>query len=126
MNVLENYLEKTKKIILKKIKELNISENYNFESVNIEVPPTNFDFDLSCNIAMVLGKQIKENPKNLAEKIKKILLKECKDFDSVQVAGPGFINMRLNNSALQNIIIGIYKDKNSYGSNKKNKKYNVS
>ena len=125
MNVLENYLEKTKKIILKKIKELNISENYNFESVNIEVPPTNFDFDLSCNIAMVLGKQIKENPKNLAEKIKKILLKECKDFDSVQVAGPGFINMRLNNSALQNIIIGIYKDKNSYGSNKKNKKYNV-
>ena len=125
MNVLENYLEKIKKIILKKIKELNISENYNFESVNIEVPPTNFDFDLSCNIAMVLGKQIKENPKNLAEKIKKILLKECKDFDSVQVAGPGFINMRLNNSALQNIIIGIYKDKNSYGSNKKNKKYNV-
>ena len=125
MNVLENYLEKTKKIILKKIKELNISENYNFESVNIEVPPTNFDFDLSCNIAMVLGKQIKENPKNLAEKIKKILLKECKDFDSVQVAGPGFINMRLNNSVLQNIIIGIYKDKNSYGSNKKNKKYNV-
>jgi len=125
MNVLENYLEKTKKIILKKIKELNISENYNFESVNIEVPPTNFDFDLSCNIAMVLGKQIKENPKNLAEKIKKILLKECKDFDSVQVAGPGFINMRLNNSALQNIIISIYKDKNNYGSNKKNKKYNV-
>ena len=125
MNVLENYLEKIKKIILKKIKELNISENYNFESVNIEVPPTNFDFDLSCNIAMVLGKQIKENPKNLAEKIKKILLKECKDFDSVQVAGPGFINMRLNNSALQNIIIGIYKDKNNYGSNKKNKKYNV-
>ena len=125
MNVLENYLEKTKKIILKKAKELNISENYNFESVNIEVPPANFDFDLSCNIAMVLGKQIKENPKNLAEKIKKILLKECKDFDSVQVAGPGFINMRLNNSALQNIIIGIYKDKNSYGSNKKNKKYNV-
>jgi len=125
MNVLENYLEKIKKIILKKIKELNISENYNFESVNIEVPPTNFDFDLSCNIAMVLGKQIKENPKNLAEKIKKILLKECKDFDSVQVAGPGFINMRLNNSVLQNIIIGIYKDKNSYGSNKKNKKYNV-
>ena len=125
MNVLENYLEKTKKIILKKIKELNISENYNFESVNIEVPPTNFDFDLSCNIAMVLGKQIKENPKNLAEKIKKILLKECKDFDSVQVAGPGFINMRLNNSALQNIIINIYKDKNNYGSNKKNKKYNV-
>ena len=42
------------------------SINYNFESVNIEVPPTNFDFDLSCNIAMVLGKQIKENPKNLA------------------------------------------------------------
>ena len=125
MNVLENYLEKIKKIILKKIKELNISENYNFESVNTEVPPVNFDFDLSCNIAMVLGKQIKENPKNLAEKIKKILLKECKDFDSVQVAGPGFINMRLNNSALQNIIIDIYKDKNNYGSNKKNKKYNV-
>ncbi len=125
MNILENYLEKIKKIILKKKKELNISENYNFESVNIEVPPVNFDFDLSCNIAMVLGKQIKENPKNLAEKIKKILIKECKDFDLVQVAGPGFINMKLNNSVLQNIIMDIHKNKNTYGSNKKNKKYNV-
>ena len=125
MNVLENYLEKIKEIILKKTKELNLKENYNFESVNVEVPPLDFDFDLSCNIAMILGKQIKENPKNLANKIKDILLAECKDFNMVEVAGPGFLNIKLSNYALQYIIMNIHKDKNTYGSNKKNKKYNV-
>ena len=119
MNVLENYLEKTKEIILKKTKELNLKENYNFESVNVEVPPLDFDFDLSCNIAMILGKQIKENPKNLANKIKDILLAECKDFNMVEVAGPGFLNIKLSNYALQHIIMRIHKDKNTYGSNKK-------
>ena len=125
MNVLEDYLKQLKQIILKEAKELNINEKYNFESVNIEVPPIDFDFDLSCNVAMVLGKQIKENPKNLANKIKKILLKEFDDFNMIEVAGPGFLNIKLSDFALRNIVMNIYKNKSTYGSNKKNKKYNV-
>ena len=72
MNLFEIYLKKIKEIALKRAKELNINEDFNLESINIniEIPPPQFDFDLSCNIAMVLGKKLKENPKNLADKIK--------------------------------------------------------
>ena len=35
----------------------------NLKGVNLEIPPEQFNFDLSCNIAMVLGKKKKENQK---------------------------------------------------------------
>jgi len=127
MNVFDNYLKKIKEIVLKKNKELKINSNEaeSFKGITVEVPPGDFDFDLSCNMAMVLAKKIKENPKNLANEIKKTLLEESKDFESIEVAGPGFLNIKLSNNALQNIIIDIDKNRNTYGSNKKDKKYNI-
>ena len=74
-----------------------------------------YNFDLSCNIVMILAKATQTNPKNLAEKIKKYLLNDCKDFDSIEIAGPGFLNIKLSNTTLQKIILEIYKSKHSYG-----------
>ena len=45
--------------------------NY-FKGITVESPPSEFNFDLSCNIALVLGQINKINPKNLAEEIKKV------------------------------------------------------
>ena len=125
MNVFENYLEKIKKITLKNYKKLNVNEGNIFKGTTVEVPPSDFDFDLSCNIAMILAKKVKENSRDLADKIKKILLKDSSDFEEIEVAGPGFLNIKLSNSALKNIIEDINKNKNLYGSSKKNKKYNI-
>ena len=125
MNVFENYLEKIKKITLKNYKKLNVNEGNIFKGTTVEVPPSDFDFDLSCNIAMILAKKVKENSRDLADKIKKILLKDSTDFEEIEVAGPGFLNIKLSNSALKNIIEDINKNKNLYGSSKKNKKYNI-
>ena len=44
------------------------------EGVVIEVPPLEFNFDLSTNIALVLGKKTKQSPIKFAESIKKLLL----------------------------------------------------
>ena len=125
MNIFEIYLNKIKKIILKNNKDLNIVKDFNFKDVNIEIPPVEYNFDLSCNIVMILAKATKTNPKNLAEKIKKYLLNDCKDFDSIEIAGPGFLNIKLSNTTLQKIILEIYKSKHSYGSKKSKKKYNL-
>ena len=125
MNVFENYLEKIKKITLKNYKKLNVNDGNIFKGTAVEVPPSDFDFDLSCNIAMILAKKVKENSRDLADKIKKILLKDSSDFEEIEVAGPGFLNIKLSNSALKNIIEDINKNKNLYGSSKKNKKYNI-
>jgi arginyl-tRNA synthetase len=50
--------------------------------------------DYQSNVAMVLGKTLRENPRKLATSITEALLAH-REF-SVEVAGPGFINFRIS------------------------------
>ena len=125
MNLLTNYLEVIKKTV-KTNKELNaLLLEKNFSNINIEIPPENINFDLSSNIALVLGKRNKINPNEVAIKIKKILSTKVKDFSSVEIAGPGFINIKLSNSSWIKNINLVLKSRNKFGNNKQKKKYNV-
>ncbi len=125
MNILEDYLRKIKNIVKKNFNNLGISNLNSFEGTVVEVPPDKFDFDLSCNIALILAKQNKQNPNELAEKIKKIIQNQIKDFSIVEVVNPGFLNIRIKDTVLKNIVSNIYKKGSNYGSNKKDKKYNI-
>jgi arginyl-tRNA synthetase len=57
--------------------------------------------DYATNIALVAGKALKKNPKELAESIAKAL-REAGDgmIADVTVAGPGFVNLKLTQKAL--------------------------
>ena len=125
MNIFEYHLSKIQNLILKNKKILKLDEITNLKSVNLEVPPTEFNFDLSCNIAMVLGKANGLNPKDLAEKLKKLFLENINSFSKIEVAGPGFLNIRLSKSALLQNIKLILKNNKNYGSNKNNETYNI-
>ena len=107
MNIFENYLNKTIKIISKKSKDLKIDAGMNFEGIIFEIPPEEFDFDLSSNISLVLAKKSSQNPRDLAYLIKSLLLKNLDDFKEIEIAGPGFLNFRLNEIAKQKIILKI-------------------
>ncbi len=124
MNIFENHLSEIKKIIISEKESLKLEELGNFKGVNLEIPPEQFNFDLSCNIAMVLGKKNKINPKTLALKLKDILLNKILNFSDINVAGPGFLNIKLSKTALLNNINSILKN-NIYGSSKSNKTYNI-
>ena len=125
MNIFENYLSKINKIILdnKKILKLSILEN--LDNINLEVPPDHFNYDLSSNISLVLAKKNKLNPINLAEDIKSLLLKKINHFKKIDVASPGFLNIILSKEALVININQILENKNTYGSKKLNKTYNI-
>ena len=58
MNIFENHLGEITKIILSKKDILKNNKIDNLKGVNLEIPPEQFNFDLSCNIAMVLGKKM--------------------------------------------------------------------
>jgi len=90
----------------------------------LEIPPEQFNFDLSCNIAMVLGKKNKIPPKILALKFKEIFIKRIKNFSEIDIAGPGFLNIKLSKSTLLRNIDSILKD-NFYGSIKSDESYNI-
>lgn len=66
----------------------------NRKAVTVEPPRDASHGDLATNAAMVLAKPAGTNPRALAEKIA-ARLGALADVESVEVAGPGFINLRL-------------------------------
>ena len=125
MNIFDNYLLIITKIILKNKESLNLNNLKNLENVNIEVPPKHFNFDLSTNISLVLSKINKKNPNDLAKSIKDLLLKNISHFEKIEVAKPGFLNIKLSKEGIVTNINSILKDRDTYGSKKLNKKYNL-
>ena len=73
------------------------------KGTNLEIPPINFKSDLSTNICMILAKSNKQDPKNLAIKIKELIGENINYFQNVEIAGPGFLNLNLSKKAIFNI-----------------------
>ena len=125
MNIFENYLSKINDIILDNKDDLNLIHTDNLKSVNLEVPPDHFNFDLSTNICLVLSKVNKIDPNNLAKDIKKLLLENINHFEVIEIAGPGFLNIKLSKEGLASNINEIFQNKETFGSKKSNKTYNI-
>ena len=126
MNIFETYKRKIQNLIIANCENFNIDPKLSFEGVVIEIPPLEFNFDLSSNIALVLAKKTKQSPIRLANLIKDSLLKNFNDFSEVAIAGPGFINLRFNSKSYQKLILEILKSNDNYGSNsEKKEKYNI-
>jgi arginyl-tRNA synthetase len=68
--------------------------------VTVEPPRDPSHGDLATNAAMVLAKPAKTNPRALAERLAEAL-KADPDVAAVDVAGPGFVNLRLNDKFWQ-------------------------
>ena len=74
---------------------------------------------------MVLGKKNKINPKTLATNLKNIFLDNLTSFSEIDIAGPGFLNIKLSKSALLNNINSILDNSSDYGAIKENESYNI-
>jgi arginyl-tRNA synthetase len=55
--------------------------------------------DFATNVALQLSKQIGQNPREVAENLRQRLVLDGQ-FASVEVAGPGFLNLRLSDAVL--------------------------
>ena len=74
--------------------------------------------DYASNIAMILAKDLSENPKNLAEQISKEFPLDD-DVLRVEVAGPGFINFYVSEATHAEILKSIDAEKEKFGHHKK-------
>lgn len=73
--------------------------------------------DYACNLALLLAKIAHMPPRQLAEKLV-AALPSSEFVASVAIAGPGFINFKLNNHAFYQLILDILKDGSDYGKSK--------
>ncbi|HEX7889157.1 MAG TPA: arginine--tRNA ligase [Ramlibacter sp.] len=63
--------------------------------------------DLACTAAMQLAKPLKKNPRQVAEGLREALLASPafqKWVDAIEIAGPGFLNIRLKPAAKQEVV----------------------
>ena len=125
MNIFEIFSAKIQNLILANIKELNLNNLNEFKGIVVETPPEEFNFDLSSNVGLILGKINKINPIQLSEKIKLLLINSLPEINNIEVIKPGFLNINLTNSCLQNLMLEIFKNRKVYGYSPSNKKYNI-
>ena len=71
-------------------------------SVELTRPDPTFG-DYASNIALQLAKPLGRNPRDIAEQIAEAL-RESGEYKEVTVAGPGFINIRLNDAGQLRLI----------------------
>ncbi len=81
----------------------------------IEVPKDKGNGDYAINLAMMLARAAKSNPRAIAEKIVEGIDKEALGAEKVEIAGPGFINFYLDKKYLYNVIEEIEKEQTAYG-----------
>ena len=75
-------------------------------NVAVEPPRDASHGDLATNAAMVLAKQAATNPRALAAKIVEHLRRDP-DIEDAEIAGPGFINLRLSDAAWREELVAI-------------------
>jgi arginyl-tRNA synthetase len=92
---------------------------------HLERPKVAEHGDIATNIAMQLAKNWKTNPRELAQSFIGKLQEQAGYQDllsSVEIAGPGFINLRLTQAAKLQVINKIFSEGNCFGQQSENGK----
>lgn len=114
MNIFKDFQNTIKDIIASLAKAGKLPEDMDLNNVTAEAPRDPSHGDIATNAAMVLVKQAKMNPREIAALITKEL-ENIETVDAVEIAGPGFINIRLKNDIIQNQVGAILDQGFDYG-----------
>lgn len=85
--------------------------------IAVEPPRDATHGDLATNAAMVLAKPTGQNPRALAERLA-AALREDKDIASAEIAGPGFVNLKLRDGFWQAHLTALLGEGRNYGRSK--------
>lgn len=114
-------LNEQKNAILSLFNDALVSMGVDNAQILLERPKVAAHGDLACNVAMQLARQLKKNPRAIAtELIEKIQsLPQSKELiESFEIAGPGFINMRMSQQAKTFAIREVLRLGSDFGKNK--------
>ena len=107
-------------IVKDMLNKAGVSEEVSFTLV---IPEKEEHGDFACNAAMQLVRFLKKNPKMIAEEICSALVEKMNGQVSVEIAGPGFINIKTSKCFFAETVMDIINNKkyfhNNTGRNKK-------
>ncbi|WP_176153423.1 arginine--tRNA ligase [Burkholderia vietnamiensis] len=93
-------------------------------AITLERPKVAAHGDVACNVAMQLAKPLGTNPRQLAERIVAALVAQPAAqglVDAAEIAGPGFINLRVSAAAKQAVIAAVFEQGRAFGTSEREK-----
>tara|TARA_B110001452_G_scaffold28806_1_gene22662 strand:+ start:1 stop:1734 length:1734 start_codon:yes stop_codon:yes gene_type:complete len=122
MNIFDLYLDKIIILIKKLNNDGSLELPKSLNGINVDIPPLNFDCDISTNVAMVLSKANKKSPIDIANSLIDLIKKEDEEIETISVARPGFINIKFKATYWNNFIKNVTENYKDFGVNIKEKK----
>ena len=114
MNVFNTYRDTIEKIVTDLSASGDLPADLPLDRISVEPPRDASHGDISTNVAMVLAKPAGMKPRDLADTISSRLA-GVPGVAGVDVAGPGFVNLRLDGAFWQNQVVEILKTGIAYG-----------
>ena len=90
---------------------------FDIPAIQIERTKEKAHGDFACNIAMMLARSVKMNPRQIASLLVENLL-EVDFITKVEIAGPGFINFTLSAETAQEVVKSVMEQGQEYGRSK--------
>lgn len=109
MKSIDIELKQAIKEAVKKAFDIELEEN----NIVIETPKVKDHGDFSTNVAMQLTRQLRQNPRMIAEKIAASI--ESENVEKMDIAGPGFINFILSKGRFTKVIEEVLKKRENFG-----------
>ena len=91
-----------------------LKANLDYSNVAVEPPRDPAHGDMATNAALVLAKLAKIPPREIAE-ILRLRISTDNRIKNIDVAGPGFLNIRLNNEILHDTVLKCLSNGEEYG-----------
>ena len=103
------------KCSLEKAKDSGELQLSNVPDVVIETPKDEKMGDFATNVAMTLARNERKNPKVIAEIIRRHIEDGVDGLDSVEIAGPGFLNIKMSPNFFLRRLIDAVQEKRNFG-----------
>ncbi|HSJ12926.1 MAG TPA: arginine--tRNA ligase [Longimicrobiales bacterium] len=85
------------------------------DAVQLETPRNPEHGDLATSLAMVLARQLRRNPRELAQEIVARLDLNAAGLEGAEIAGPGFINFRFASASVHALLADVIAADRGYG-----------
>ncbi|WP_336822852.1 arginine--tRNA ligase [Sporosarcina sp. USHLN248] len=115
MNAVEQIQQEIKDAFRKAVIDAGLADETTIPDVILETPKNKENGDYATNIAMQLTKIAKQPPRAIAEAILSKLDADKTAIDSIEIAGPGFMNIRLKNDVLGDVVKTVLSQGENYG-----------
>ena len=128
MNHVLNAKEQAQSLILKAYRqaaEEGLLPSHPFETAPVEIPKDVKNGDFASTFAMQAAKPLGMNPRKIAEAICEKAQLEGTIFSGLEIAGPGFLNLRLGHGYFENVLRDIQEEGRNYGRSQSGKKEKI-